>query len=416
VSKTQGSIARIYLLKAPRQHAHSVGLLRRTTILLGAFVCAFAAAPAASAADIPACTGSPPTAPCVASLKKNGTPIPYTNVLETGSEVSSGQTYLSGGARYFDFSIQDEHGDYALDLDDSYEVVLDTGTVYPGEVLSAGREVVVTRSVGGSSGHNIVRISMRPVRVADHGCTNTGVCGLAAGRVLTGYWRAVVDNLAYLDSAADRAAMRGYDFSTNAEWSSSPPLLDFDGHTIRVDVANAHWEDAAHTTPFVGRAELKFPFPMLRRLYDVDDPGSLTPGAFTITGAGAATTSLVVDAGGHTVRVAIENLTFSKRRLRIHGDTRPARPHDVVARRQTSTRGRITFSPATPRGSLIRGYKATCRYSSPTLRHHAWVTGAGSPLIVRNLRPGLRYSCNVRALSRAGIGRIARVTMPRFPA
>jgi hypothetical protein len=111
-------------------------------------------------------------------LKKNGTPIPYTNVLDTGSEVSGGQTYLLGGARYFDFSIQDEHGNYALDPDDSYEVVLDTGTVYPGEALSAGREVVVTRSVDGSSGHNIVRISMKPVRVADQACTSAGVCGL----------------------------------------------------------------------------------------------------------------------------------------------------------------------------------------------------------------------------------------------
>jgi hypothetical protein len=391
-------------------------VLRRSIIFLAALGCAFAAAPVASAADIPACTGSPPTAPCVVSLKKNGTTIPYTNVLGTGSEVSGGQTYLSGGARYFDFSIQDEDGEYALDPDDSYEVVLDTGTVYPGEALSAGREVVVTRSVDGSTGHNIVSISMKPVRVADLSCTSAGVCGLAAGRVLTGYWRTAVDNLAYLDSAADRAAMRGYDFSTNAEWSSSPPLLDFDGHTIRIDVANAHWEDAAHTTPFVGHAELKFPFAMLNRLYDVDDPGSLSAGAFTITGAGAgATTSLVVDAGGRTVRVAMENLTFSKRRLRIHGDTRPGRPQNVVASRRTSTRGRITFSPATPRGSLIRGYKATCRYSSPTFKHNAWATGPSSPLIVRGLRPRLRYTCNVRAMSRAGLGRIARVTMPRRP-
>jgi hypothetical protein len=49
-------------------------------------------------------------------LKKNGTPIPYTNVLDTGSEVSGGQTYLLGGARYFDFSIQDEHGNYATQM------------------------------------------------------------------------------------------------------------------------------------------------------------------------------------------------------------------------------------------------------------------------------------------------------------
>ena len=60
----------------------------------------------------------------------------------------------------------------------------------------------------------------------------------------------------------------------------------------------------------------------------------------------------------------------------------------------------------------MRGYKATCRATGHT------VIGSSSrnrsPLAVRGLRYGTRYSCSLRAKSRAGLGRVARVTIPRF--
>lgn len=398
-----------------------MGLLRRTTILLAAFVCAFAAAAPASAHSgftLEECDLGPPVVigpPCVVSVKKNGAAIPYNAAPGGSDDLVVAIHYHDPGdpTIRFNFSISAPDGSFTLDTTKRYEVALNLGAVYPGETFARGHDVRVDRTV--VDGHNIVTFTQNPVRMADDSCTGAGVCSMTATRTSTGYLDGWVNNLAYISDAADRAAMRGFDLASNVDWVSSPLELDDSTNSIFLRVANAHFEHDG-STPFIGSAEFKLPFPMLRRLYEVDDPASLTPAAFSVMGAGAAaTTDVDVDATGHTVHVQLEGLTFSRRRLQIHGDTRPGRPQNVVARRRTSTRGRISFSPATPRGSLIRGYKATCRYSSPTLRHHTWVIGSGSPLIVRNLRPGLRYACTVRAMSRAGLGRIARVTMPRFP-
>ena len=397
-----------------------LALLRRTTILLAAFACAFAVAAPASAHSgftLEKCNLGPPVVvgpPCVVSVKKNGATIPY-NAASGGSAdlVVATHYHVPGDpAIRFNFSIHAPDGSFTLDTTKRYEVALNLGAVYPGETFARGHNVRIDRTVVG--GHNIVTFTQNPVRMADDSCSGAGVCSMTATRTSTGYLDGWVNNLAYISDAADRAAMRGFDLASNVDWVSSPLELDDSTNSIFLRVANAHLEHDG-TTPFVGSAEFKLPFPMLRRLYEVDDPASLTPAAFSVTGAGSAATDVDVDGTGHTVHVQLEGLTFSRRRLQIHGDTRPSRPQVVAARRMTSTRGRITFAPATPRGSMIRGYKATCRYSSPTLRHYSWVIGPGSPLVVRHLRPGLRYTCSVRAISRAGLGRIARVRMPRFP-
>jgi Fibronectin type III domain len=163
-------------------------------------------------------------------------------------------------------------------------------------------------------------------------------------------------------------------------------------------------------------AEFKLPFPMLRRLYHVDDPASLTPAAFSVTGAGgAATTTVEVDPDGETVRVDIDGITFSKKRLRITGDTRPTRPRNVTADRVSSTRGKIRFDPADSRGSRVREYRALCRHQRGAGDFFSFREDEDSPLVLRGLKPGRRYECTVRARSRAGLGPAARVTMPAFP-
>jgi hypothetical protein len=398
-----------------------LAVLRRTTILLAAFVCAFAAAAPASAHSgftLEKCDLGPPVVvgpPCVVSVKKNGAAIPYNAAPGGSNDLVVAMHYHVPGdpAIRFNFSISAPDRSFTLNTTKRYEVALNLGAVYPGETFARGHDVRVDRTV--VNGHNIVTFTQNPVRMADDSCSGAGVCSMTATRTLSGALDGWVDNLTYISDAADRAAMRGFDLASNADWVSSPLELDDSTNSIFLRVANAHFEHDG-STPFIGSAEFRLPFPMLRRLYEVDDPASLTPAAFSVTGAGsAATTDIDVDGTGHTVHVQLEGLTFSRRRLQIHGDTRPSRTQDVVAGRRTSTRGRISFSAATSRGSMIRGYKATCRYSSPTLRHHSWIIGPGSPLIVRHLRPGLRYTCSVRAISRAGLGRIARVTMPRFP-
>jgi hypothetical protein len=408
-------------LKARPQHAHSVGLLRRSIIFLAAFACAFAAAAPASAHSeftLEECDLVPPVIagpPCVVSVKKDGAAIPY-NAASGGSDdlVVARHYHVPGDPTVrFNFWISAPDGSFTLDTTRRYEVALNLGAVYPGETFARGHDVKVDRTVVG--GHNIVTFTQNPVRMADDSCTGAGVCSMTASRTSTGYLDGWIDDLRYISAAADRAAIRGFDLASNVDWVSSPLELNDSTNSIFLRVANSHFEEDG-TTPFIGSAEFKLPFPMLRRLYEVDDPASLTPAAFSVAGAGSvATSEVVVDATGHTVHVQLEGLTFSRRRLQIHGDTRPSRPLNVVAVRKTSTRGRISFSPATPRGSRIRDYKATCRYDSRSAHWVAWSIAPGSPIVIRGLRPGLRYRCTVRARSLAGLGRIARVTMPRFP-
>lgn len=396
-------------------------MLRRSIVFLFVVLAVLAVVPIAAADSITqleVCgSGSPAVGPpCVVSVTRDGFVIPYNQTIDAGEDVViASEHHITGDpTKRFNFTIQDELGGFDLDPDSRYEITLNLGPGFTGETFARGHNVVVDRTVGGG-GDTIITFAQNPVRMADNSCTGAGVCSMTAFRTLPGYLDGWVNNLAYISDAGDRAAMRGFDLASNVDWVSSPLELDDATNSIFLRVANAHFE-ADGTTPFIGSAEFKLPFPMLRRLYEVDDPASLTPASFSVRGAGSAATSdVVVDAIDHAVHVQLKGLTFSRRRLQIHGDTRPGRPQDVVAKRATSTRGRISFSPATPRGSLIRGYKATCRYSSPTLRHISWVIGPGSPLTVRHLRPGLRYTCNVRAMSRAGLGRIARVTMPRFP-
>ena len=95
-----------------------------------------------------------------------------------------------------------------------------------------------------------------------------------------GYLDGWVDDLDYIDDPDDGAAMRGFDLSTNADWVSSPLQLDYETNSIVLDASNSHFENDG-TTVFVGEAEFRIPFAMLSRLYNVDDPASLTASAFT---------------------------------------------------------------------------------------------------------------------------------------
>jgi hypothetical protein len=234
-----------------------------------------------------------------------------------------------------------------------------------------------------------------------------------AGRTNSGYIDGWIDDLAYIDDSADRAAMRGFDLSSNIDWVGSPLELDYVTNSIFLRVANSHFEGPPSPagTPFVGFAEFTLPFPMLHRLYDVTDPDSLTPSAFSVTGAGAAATTTVdVDHAELTVHVQLEGLTFSRHKLRIQGTMRPGRPREVDAIRTAATRGKLTFLPAVPHGSKVTGYVARCESAGGDI---ATGSNTASPVKVFGLSPGTRYECSVRAKSRWGLSYRAFDTMPR---
>ena len=361
------------------------------------------AAPAAADTTMPlvlCSTPSPP--PCVVSVTRNSVPIPYNQTTGIGQDVISAIKYhISGDAtQRFNFNIQAPDGSWTLNTSDAYALTLDLGTADPGETFERGHDVTITRDLSDPN-HQLVTFTQNPVRVADQACDSMGVCGSVAGRTLPGYADGWIDDLAYIDDPLDRASMRGYDFATNADWSSSPPTLNYDTHTFVLDIGNAHFEHNG-TTPFVGSAEFRFPFAMLSRLYEVDDPATLTPSAFTVTGAGsAASTTVSVDSAGHVVHVDISGMTFSKHRLKIVGNMRPGGVRNLKAIRVSGTAGKLKFDPAKAHGSKVRGYGATCRPEAGLV-----TTGKAdaSPLKVTGLAPGVKYRCSVFAKSRFGPG------------
>jgi len=387
------------------------------TLLLVALCAGLLAAPAPApiipSDPIPDCD-DPAPAPCFASITKNGTTTLHTNdVLDTGVEVIGGQTFVIDGARYWKFSIQDQHGDFNLNTTDTYEVVLDLGTSNLGETFSRGQNVTVERDFSDAS-HHTVTFTMNPVPVSytDSGCHGDGTCPERPDVEATGYLEGSVDNLHYLTDPADEAAMQGWDLVASTDWISSPPTLNYDTHTFIIDAANSHCANPVGTcVPFVGGVSMTFPFAMLSHLYEVDAPGTLGPSAFSISGAGgAASTAVTVDDAGHVVHVDISGMTFSKRRLKVVGDMRPGGVRNLHAVRVSASVGRLKFDPAKSRGSKVRGYKATCKSSSGLV---ASGSADDSPLKVTGLSPGVKYDCKVWAKSRFGDGAKRGADMPR---
>jgi len=371
----------------------------RRVLLLTALL-ALAGAPGA-AAQLPLCGPTEPTT-CVVSVERNGVPVPY----PSGPDYEIVTTTLAPPANEdFYLRVQRTGGAWTLDLADVWEITLNTGSVAPSETFARARNVTVER--GGPAGSRTVTFTFRPVRMADDSCSGAGVCSGTATRLSPGYLDAWVNDLSYISDPADAAAMRGFDLATNADWVSSPLQLDWDTNSIVLDAANAHFEPDG-TTVFVGRAEFRIPNAMLQRLYNVDDPGSLTAAAFRVTAGSGPAPSVNVSVGAGEVHVTIANMTFSKRKLRIKGDMRPRKPRDVRAARRTATAGIVRFRKAVPRGSKVRGYRALCLSGGQVRRGKA----GASPVRIKNLQPGRAYRCSVRATSRAGLGRAASFRIP----
>lgn len=374
-------------------------------MLFGAL--AFAPSAFAGATTLPACVG-PTSTECVVSVERNDVAQPYPGG-GANPYVISAARLSAPSYQQFNFSIMRTVGSWTLDFSDIWEITLNTGSIYPAETFSRGRNVTVTR--GGSAGLRTVKFTISPVRIADQACNSSGSCPSTASRTFSGYIDGWVDNLDYIDDPFDQAAMRGFDLSTNAEWVSTPLKLDYATNSIVLDASNAHYESDG-TTVFVGEAEFRIPFAMLSRLYGVDDPSTLTAAAFQVTAPGAsASTTVTVETG--FVRVEIDGITFSKRRLRIHGDMTPRAAKGLRAKRTSSYTGLLGFTKAKPRGSKVRGYQATCRAGSHVVKSSSKKNR--SPLRVSGLRYGTKYTCTLRAKSKAGLGKTsAKIKIPAF--
>jgi Fibronectin type III domain len=207
-------------------------------------------------------------------------------------------------------------------------------------------------------------------------------------------------------TAAERDALMGLNSFTNVDYTFEQPDIAIDATTgaatMTIPMANAH-EDAAHNT-FLGFEKLRLPNRMLREVYGIPAPETMTPDslASTVSG-GVGTIHTWQEAGDDAMHVDVSDVTFSLRRLKVlRGTITPTRPTNVAGHRTADHRARISFAASTPRGARVAGYQVRC---TPASGPAVSAVGAGSPVVVTGLVRGRAYSCIVRARSKAGPSR-----------
>jgi hypothetical protein len=211
------------------------------------------------------------------------------------------------------------------------------------------------------------------------------------------------------DSEAQRDKLWGLESYSNINLFWYPPSITLSPEglvTMTFAMQNSHqWTDGTGTHLFTGNAHLRLPNNVLKKLYGIPDPQTMTPGSFTTTSTSGSISSYQ-ESGDDAWRVDLTGVTFSQRYLRLRrGTIVPTRPTNVRAVRVTPYRGRVAFAPARPRGARVTGYRATCRVLNGT--HTRSATATRSPVVVTRLKAGRPYTCRVRALSRAGAGTLS---------
>jgi hypothetical protein len=206
---------------------------------------------------------------------------------------------------------------------------------------------------------------------------------------------------------------------------SDPSLPPF----LLVNTANRRYL-ADGSTLVDGHVEMRIPNQFLRDVYGVPNPATMTSSGVTVTGDGGATVDVFQETGGDAMIVHISGLHFpdvsgspapvagvapgssptlattkkSLRHLKYKvGTITPTRPQNVHAKRVARHRAKIKFDPAQSRGAKVTGYVVRCvmRHSSVVVK----VKGKDSPIVVKGLRAGRAYDCQVRAKSKAGHGK-----------
>ena len=362
--------------------------------------------PSSPVAAVPLCSSSPP--PCVVSATRNGGPVsdPWDITVTPITGTGSGE-FLWNAERPAD---ADNYELGSANIDDVWEITFETGGFLPRVVFTHGRNVTVARS--GTQ----VTVTASPTAVSgecDQGtwpwtCPTTASDALDRDAYLGGH----ITDYGVWDNAAQRNAFNGMDFNTNIAATSLPPEIENDPSTgaerLLIRLANSHFRSDG-TTVFTGFAHLRIPNQFLKKVYGIDDPGSLTGSglATSIGGSGGGTAVVSQDPGGGAMLVDITGMTFSARKVLIkRGKVTPVKPKNVRAKRRGST-AKLRFDPVSSRGSKIKRYEARCGTGSG-------VTGKSkkSPVKVKGVPSG-KTKCQVRAVSKAGPGRWSKKTKLR---
>jgi hypothetical protein len=243
------------------------------------------------------------------------------------------------------------------------------------------------------------------------GCNNNVdpvTCPTTAGSTddeAYGYLDGGVNNASWFgETTAEHDLVDGMWELRNAEAGGGAPTITTDPVTgnsaLNFTLQNVH-ESAAHVL-FHGFQHLRLPNAMLRDVYGIPDPDTMTSTSLTTTVTGfTGTISITPEAGHDAMRIDIPDVTFSTRNVKVKlGVIVPTAPSHLKTWRISSTSGRIYFVKSYPRGARVTGYSARCANGS-TIKT---ATGTSAGVTFSNLGPGKPYACRVRAKSKAGYG------------
>jgi hypothetical protein len=385
-------------------------------MFLSTFVAVIATAiPSASAADPPPRWCSAVAPPCVESAARDG-------VAFGPSDTTYGVTwpwYNDPGSastpddRFYQV-IKNTGAGWSYDLGSSelghvFTITFDLGSLVPRVVWGwadpADSAVVRSQSV---DGHWHLTLRLMPVRRLSS-CIDlvTLTCPYTAApgdEIQAQVYGDVNDASWWGTDETQRDQLMGLDSFTNVDYTYEQPDISVDASgtaTMTIPMANAH-EDAAHNT-FYGFQKIRLPNRLLREVYGIPAPETMTPDSLaSAVSGGVGTIHTYQEAGADAMHVDVSGVTFSLHRLKVRrGTITPTRPTHVVGKRTTDRRARIAFAGSTPRGARVTGYVAHC-----TAPHSAATASSSrSPVIVTGLAPGTAYTCYVRATSKAGPSR-----------
>jgi hypothetical protein len=390
--------------------------LRRSAVLMSIAMAAATAAPLAAAPSAHA-------AACgtVVAATRNGSTLPANRV---STVCSPGADGASSDVSWNVWDGPSDSPSAGLDLgldshDDTYVITLDTGAIIPRVTDTKGGSVSVTRTKQGD-GHWHVTITAKPV-LATGECSQSATpwtCPSVATKQWDGYLGGTITDYGTWEDVAQRNAFFGMDYASNIDAGSIPPQIVNDDRGVQMillELANSHFQKTPSTTVFKGQASIVIPNAFLKEVYGIDDPASLTTAGLApdLSGSGAGTVS-VADIGA-ALKVTVTDLTFSKRNVKIHrGNIKPGKPTKLRAERKTAGKAKLTYARAKARGSKIKGYTITCSAKSGP-RHIVTVKDRKPSTTVTGLHTGTAYTCKVKARSKAGAGKWAKVGVPKKP-
>ncbi len=393
------------------RHRSAIGL---AVVAAGALLVPMvAASPASSAVPrAPRTAGdgwcaSPTSVPCIVTVTRDGSPVvdgsPTWDVTVgdiSGSGAHAAQWFVSDpSASVTDPLTSETYASMpAAETGHSWSITVRVA-FQPRETDGYGDNMTVHR-VDNGNGTSDVTITANPVTMgANAECTTSSwpwSCPSTSGANVTLIQGDISDFEQWNDSS-QWGDFNGMDMSTNIEATDIPPEITGDPFTITVDLANSHQLVGAGS-PFQGFFHITIPNQFLIDM-GIDDPSTLDPaGISTSIGSG----TVVVTPGSDSTQVDATGIAFSPRSLKLkRGIVTPTRV-TIVHSSRTKFRAHLSFQKSRPRGSRIKGYEARC-----LAKHHPrrTVSGKHSPLVVKQLAAGVRYTCAVRAHAKAGYGR-----------